>query len=426
MSDPMTATTLRAAGLSATQIAETLISLIETREAEVRAFAHYDPDQLRLQAGALDARRERGPLHGIPIGVKDVILTRDMPTEHNTARYLGSRPGIDAACVDTLRAAGAMIVGKTVTTEFAATARGGKTRNPHDLSRTPGGSSSGSAAAVAAGMATIALGTQTGGSTIRPASYNGIFGWKPTWNTISREGLKMYSATCDTLGLYSRDAADLELLADVFGFDLLADMPTGLEGLKVGFVRTPTWDRTETSVRTAMSEAIALLEGAGATVSELVLPPLFDDIHEAHKAILDCEGRSAFLSEVRNTPDIHDEFLAKVENRRGETPESLRAAYRLADECRGAYDDIAAGFDIVMTPSATSEAPVGLDSTGDASMNSMWTLLQVPVVSAPGLKGPSGMPIGVSFVARRYEDRRAIAVAGFAAKVLSSAVLETA
>ena len=422
MTDPMTATAIRTANLSAVETAETIISMIEKREPQVQAWAYFDADQLRGQAAEIDARPERGPLHGVPVGVKDVILTKDMPTEHNSVRYLGSRPGIDAACVDTLRAAGALIVGKTVTTEFASTARGGKTRNPHDPTRTPGGSSSGSGAVVAAQMATLALGTQTGGSTIRPASYNGVFGWKPTWNAISREGLKMYSATCDTLGLYARDAADFELLADVFGFFDLPDLPGTLGGLKIGFARTPTWDQTEPSVRKAMEDAVALMESSGAVVSDLSLPGEFDSIHDAHKAILDCEGRSAFLSEVRNTPDMHDEFHAKMENRRGDTPDSLRAAYRLADECRGIYDDIAAGYDIVLTPSATSEAPVGIEWTGSAAMNSMWTLLQVPVVSVPGLTGPAGMPIGISFVARRYEDRRAIAVAKLAGAALTGAL----
>lgn len=422
MSDPMTATAIRRAGLSAAETAETVISMIETREPEVQAWEYFDADELRAQAAGIDARPERGPLHGVPVGVKDVILTKDMPTGHNSARYLGSRPGIDAACVDTLRAAGALIVGKTVTTEFAATNRGGKTRNPHDPTRTPGGSSSGSGAAVAAEMASLALGTQTGGSTIRPASFNGIFGWKPTWNAISREGLKMYSVTCDTLGLYARDAGDFELLADVFGFFEMPDLPTTLSGLRIGFARTPTWDQMDEGGVQAMEEAVARMKDAGAAVSELTLPPLFDDIHEAHRAILDCEGRSAFLSEVMNTPGIHDEFVAKTENRRGETPASLRSAYRLADECRGLYDDIATGYDIVMTPSATGEAPVGLELTGNAAMNSMWTLLQVPVVSAPGLTGPNGMPIGVSFVGRRYEDRRAIAVAKLAAMAFAGAL----
>lgn len=426
MSDTMTARAIADAGRSAADTAETVISMIEAREPDVQAWAYYDVDAIRAQAAEIDARPERGPLHGVPVGVKDVINTRDMPTQHNSARYLGSQPGVDAACVDTLRHAGALIVGKTVTTEFAFTARGSKTRNPHDLTRTPGGSSSGSGAAVAAQMATLALGTQTGGSTIRPASYNGVYGWKPTWNAISREGLKMYSATCDTLGLYSRAAEDLEILADVFGFFDLPDLPTGLAGLKVGFARTPTWGECDPSVVAAMEQAAGLLEGAGAVVTELELPKPFDSIHEAHRSVLACEGKSAVLNEVLNTDGIHDEFVAKVENRRGETPESLRAAYRLADECRGIYDDIASGFDIVMTPSATSEAPVGLESTGNPAMNSMWTLLQVPVVSAPGLVGPAGMPIGVSFVARRYEDRRAIAVAKLAGAVFGRTLAEAA
>jgi Asp-tRNA(Asn)/Glu-tRNA(Gln) amidotransferase A subunit family amidase len=175
---------VHAGTLTVAAIAEAVIARIEERDADVQAFAYFDKAAVRRQAQALDAAPVKGPLHGVPLGIKDVFNTRDMPTAHNSPRYEGSRPGVDAACVDTLRAAGALLVGKTVTTEFAATLRGGKTRNPRDLRRTPGGSSSGSAASVADFQTTIALGTQTGGSTIRPGSFNGIYAMKPTWNSI--------------------------------------------------------------------------------------------------------------------------------------------------------------------------------------------------------------------------------------------------
>ena len=393
---------------SAAEVAEASLAVIEAREPTVRAFAWLSPDLVRAQAAAIDAA-PKGALAGVTVAVKDVIATRDMPTAHNTPRYAGSQTGVDAACVDTLRAAGAVMLGKSVTTEFAATNRGGKTRNPLDPARTPGGSSSGSAAAVAAGMAAIGLGTQTGGSTIRPASFNGIWGWKPTWNVISREGLKVYSLTCDTLGLYARQAGDLELLADVFDLDP-APQPVTLEGLRIGYCRTPTWDRTEPPMRRAMEEAAACLRADGAEVVGLDLPELFDDIHAAHSVILAREGRSAFLNEVRTTPGIDDQFVALAENRRGITPDAARAAYARADACRAVFDDLMQGFDALITPSACGEAPLGLDSTGDASMNSMWTLLQVPVVSVPGFTGPNRMPLGISIVTRRYADRTALAI----------------
>ncbi|WP_353474746.1 amidase [Salipiger sp. H15] len=420
--DPMTATAiagdLAAGRRSAAEVAERTLRRVAHWEPKVEAFSHFDPDLLRAQAEALDARAGKGPLAGVTVAVKDVIATKDMPTEHNTARYAGSRPGVDAACIDTLRAAGALIMGKTVTTEFASTNRGGKTRNPLDPTRTPGGSSSGSAAAVACGMAAVGLGTQTGGSTIRPASFNGVWGMKPTWGVISREGLKQYSVTCDTLGLYARSAEDLGLLCDVFELDP-APEPQTLAGTRIGLCRTPMWDRTEPPMRRALDEAADALRLAGAEVIELELPPLFAGIAEAHSVILAREGRASFLNEVCNTPGIHEEYLGIVGNARGITPEDARHAYALADRCRAAFDEIMGGFDAIMTPSACGEAPVGLDRTGDAAMNSMWTLLQVPVVSAPGLTGPNGMPLGISFVARRYADRTALAVARLAGEVLA-------
>ena len=406
------ATRVTAGALSVTDVAESLIARVDARDPEVRAWAWFDRDLLRDRARLLDAVPVKGPLHGVPIGVKDVIATYDMPTAHNTARYRNSRTGIDAACVDTLRAAGALIAGKTVTTEFAATLRGGMTRNPRALAHTPGGSSSGSAAAVADWQAALGLGTQTGGSTIRPASFCGVYGWKPTWSSISREGLKMSSTTLDTLGLYARSARDLMLLADVFAIEAPeTPAPTSLGGLKIGICRTPHWGKALPATAQAMTQAIALLRKAGAEVSELVLPGIFDTIGESHRIVARTEGRAAFINEYRNTPDLHDDFKATVENRSGITPGDARAAYRHADHCRGVYDDIASQYDIVLTPSATGEAPEGHDITGDASFNSMWTLLQVPVVNVPGLVGPAGLPVGLSLVARRYEDRKALAVA---------------
>jgi amidase len=402
---------------SALDVAEATIAAIAESEPDVQAFAYFDADLLRAQAVAVDAGESLGKLAGVTVGVKDVIATFDMPTGHNTKRYEGVMTGVDAACVDTLRAAGALIVGKTVTTEFAAGQRGGKTRNPHDLTRTPGGSSSGSAAAVAAGMCAVALGTQTGGSTIRPASFNGIFGWKPTWNAISREGLKVYSLTCDTLGLYAREIGDLQLLADVFDLDPSPE-PQSLEGLRIALCRTPVWEATEPSMRDAMARGATYLRGQGAQVVELELPSIFNDLHAAHTIILAREGRSAFLNEVRRCPELHDQFHDMVGNARQITPDQARWAYAHADSCRAAFDEIAQGFDAVMTPSACGEAPVGLAFTGDATMNSLWTLLQVPVVSAPGLTGPNGMPLGLSFVTRRYADRTALAIAGLAAQAI--------
>jgi len=407
--------------LSVTGVARSIIARVEARDDDVRAYAYFDSDHVLEQARALDANPVKGPLHGVPVGVKDVIATFDMPTQHNTARYEGSRPGVDAACVDILRMAGALIVGKTVTTEFAATARGGPTRNPKALDCTPGGSSSGSGAAVADFQATIALGTQTGGSTIRPASFCGIYGWKPTWNSVSREGLKMYAATLDTLGLYARSADDLALLADVYEIDALEGPAIhGLAGARIGVCRTPVWPKALAATQSAMSQAIARLQSAGATVTDLTLPEPFDRLPDAHRKIMRREGRSAFLNEYRATPDIHEEFKATVENRDNFSVADTRAAYCLADQCRASFDDIASDYDIILTPSTTGEAPLGHAMTGDASFNSIWTLLQVPVVNVPGFVADNGRPVGLSLTARRYQDRKVIAYAKLAGALFAA------
>lgn len=423
---------VRAGRLCVREVAESVLARIEARDAQVQAWSHLDPEAVLARADELDAREEKGLLHGVPVGVKDVINTKDMPTEHHTQRYVGSEPGVDAACVDVLRHAGALLVGKTVTTEFAATSDGGPTRNPLDPTRTPGGSSSGSGAAVADFQAAVALGAQTGGSTIRPGSFNGVFALKPTWNAISREGLKMYSATCDTLGLYTRSARDLALLADVFHLDAPEEpLPESLEGLRVGLCRTPAWPHATEATVTALATAAAALTAAGAHVVDLELPEDFDDVLRVHRMILRREGRAAFLNEHLTTPGLKPFFHEMVLGtdavdttgwRTGDLfPADFRAAYRTADRCRAQFDDLASDYDLVLTPSATGEAPVGIESTGSSAFNSMWTLLQVPVVNVPGLVGPSGMPVGVSVVARRYQDRLAIAGAGLLADALASA-----
>lgn len=423
---------VRGGDLTVREVALATLGRIAERDEQVRAWAHLDPDRVIAQAEELDARAERGPLHGIPVALKDVIDTADMPTTHNTPRYAASRPGVDAACVDVLRASGALIVGKATTTEFAATGVGGPTRNPHDPARTPGGSSSGSAAAVADGQSVIALGTQTGGSMIRPGSFTGVFAWKPTWGVISREGVKFYSVTCDTVGFYARSARDLALLADVYRLDAARTAPpTELAGVRVGVCRTPEWAAATDATRAALAVAEKLLRAAGADVAPFELPASFEDVYRVHRAIMRREGRSAFLNEYLQTPHLGEFFRELVEDRpsldpNGRTsvplgPEGYRIAYRQADALRAELDDLQAGLDVVLAPSAPGEAPLGLASTGSSVFNSLWTLMQVPVVNVPGLRGSSGMPVGVSLIGRRFEDRALIGVADLVGSVLGGA-----
>lgn len=398
--------------LSVEEMARACLARIRERDPAVRGWVHLDPDLVLRNARALDEGGVRGPLHGIPIAVKDVIMTADMPTQHNSPLYEGNFPTLDAGCVKTLRAAGALIFGKTDTTEFAAVTRGGTARHPLDAGRTPGGSSSGSAAVVGDGQVPIGLGTQTAGSTIRPASFCGIYAMKPTWGAIDREGLKMLSPSLDTLGLFARSAEDLDLLADVFALrDCDPVAPFALRGARIAACRSPAWDKTEPATRDAFERGVALLERAGAEVVPLDLPPAFSSLVDHHTAVMYGEAEVSFLSEVRARPDLlHEDLTAMATNGKGVTKAALVAAHDAAARCRMAFDEIAAGFDAVLTPSARGEAPVGT-VTGDAAVNAMWTLLHGPVISVPGFTGPSGFPVGLSLTSPRYTDRRLLRVA---------------
>ena len=403
---------MRRGELSVEEMAEACLARVAARDDAVRGWAYLDPEAVRAKARALDAAPVKGPLHGVPVAVKDVILTEDMPTEHNSPLFKGSFPRLDAGCVKTLRAAGALIFGKTDTTEFASVTRRGTSRHPLDPTRTPGGSSSGSAAVVADFQATLGLGTQTAGSTIRPGSFCGIYAMKPTYGAINREGLKMLSLSLDTLGLYARSAQDLDLLADVFALeDRAPPRAFPLKGARIAACRSPAWDKTEAATRDAFERGVALLREAGAEVVALDLPPAFDALPEHQATVMAGEAAVTFLSEWRAQGDqLNDDILAHAANSKGVTKTALLAALDAAAACRPVFDKIASDFDAVLTPSARGEAPQG-ETTGDAALNAMWTLLHVPVVNVPGFKGPNGLPVGLSLTAPRYADRHLLNVA---------------
>jgi Asp-tRNA(Asn)/Glu-tRNA(Gln) amidotransferase A subunit family amidase len=383
------------------------------RDAEVKAWTFLDPELALAQADAADAAGAGGPLRGIPVGVKDIIYTKDMPTSFNSPHFQSHFPNIDAASVAILRKAGAVVMGKNDTVEFAVNGRRASTRNPHDPARTPGGSSSGSAAAVADGQVPLSLGTQTGGSVIRPASYCGVYAIKPTWNAVSHEGFKVCAASFDTVGWYGRSADDLGLLADVFAIrDDEEPRFETLAGMRFGLCRTPMWDKAQPATREAMRRCAEILTKAGATVTELELDAEFDGLTPAHKIIMQSEMRSSFLAEQREFGDaLYPELAGILANEAGHTRADLVAAQDLAARCRARFDERAAAFDAVLTPSAEGEAPVGLDDTGSATFNRIWTLLHMPCVNVPGLSGPSGMPVGVTLTGPRFRDRHLIAAA---------------
>jgi len=403
---------MRTGKLSVEEMAQACLARIRERDPAVRGWVYLDPDLVLRNARELDKREVKGPLHGGPIAVKDVIMTADMPTQHNSPVYKESFPTVDAGCIKTLRAAGALIFGKTDTTEFAAVTRGGTARNPFDASRTPGGSSSGSAAVVADMQTPIGLGTQTAGSTIRPGSFCGIYAMKPTWGAINREGLKMLALSLDTLGLFARSAEDLDLLADVFALeDRITAAPFDLRGARIAACRSPTWENTEPATRDAFERGVGLLKKTGAAVTLLELPPAFSSLADHQTTVMFGEARASFLSEIRAQPDLlHEDLSAMARNDKGITRAALVAAYDAAAQCRMAFDEIAANCDAVLAPSARGEAPVGT-VTGDASVNGMWTLLHVPIISVPGFAGPNGLPVGLSLISPHYTDRRLLSVA---------------
>ncbi len=403
---------LQSGALTAERLARACLERIETRDADVRAWACVDPAMVVARARELDKQTTRGPLHGLPVGIKDVILTRDMPTQHNSPLYQGHHPGVDAACVSLLRSAGAVIFGKTDTVEFASTGRRALTRNPHNLAFGPGGSSSGSAAAVADRHVPLALGTQTAGSVVRPASFCGVWGMKPTWGLVSREGAKTNAYSLDTIGWFGRSTADLALIYDVYDPEPSAIEPLALRGARVAVCLTPVWDQASPETRKALEDGAAALRAAGAEVIDWDLPAGFGDLPELQVLVMRAEARSAFLADARAHPGQLEESLqAQVDNAFGYTRADLLRAYDTAAACRAEFDRLAADFDAVLAPSAPGIAPEGLASVGDPTFNGLWTLLHVPTVNVPGFSGPHGLPVGLTVTGPRFADRRVLAAA---------------
>jgi Asp-tRNA(Asn)/Glu-tRNA(Gln) amidotransferase A subunit family amidase len=301
----------------------------------------------------------------------------DMPTQFNSSIYTNDAPQVDAGSIGILRKAGALIFGKTTTTEFAAITVGPKTKNPHDPNRTPGGSSSGSGAAVGDFQAPIGLGTQTGGSTIRPGSYNGIYALKPTWNSITREGQKIYSLILDTLGLYARSVADLELLADTFAIHDDSPPPTDfkVQGAKFAVLKTMVWPHIGPGGEAAMSRAVSLLQEQGAEVEEIELPEHLVDLPKWHATVLNSDGRTAFLPEYSMAKDqLNSQLVGHVENNDKISRKAQLDAFDNISAARPVVDEILGKYAAVLTPSVPDEAPMGIEKTGSAAFCLIWTV----------------------------------------------------
>jgi Asp-tRNA(Asn)/Glu-tRNA(Gln) amidotransferase A subunit family amidase len=395
---------------------------------DVEAWTFLDPGLALEQAREADQRRLSGrpvgALHGVPVGLKDIIDTSDMPTENGSVLHAGRTPARDASVASRLRAAGAVIMGKTVTTEFATRAPG-KTRNPHHPGHTPGGSSSGSAAAVAAGMVPLALGSQTGGSTIRPAAYCGVYGLKPTHGLIPRHGMFQLSRTLDHVGLFARSVEDVALLLEeLVGHDerdpdtrprarisyhelAVAEPPLAP---MFAFVKTSLWDQVDADAREAFAELVASL---GDRVEELELLTPAAETTAWHRTIMTAEvalnlhrewqtGRQHLSDSLRSTIEEGQNVRAL---------DYLQALARIRQLDASLTELFEQRYDAILTPAAAGTAPAGLASTGDPAFCSLWTLVGLPALSVPIMRGANGLPLGVQLVGARHGDARLLRTA---------------
>jgi len=419
----LTATEAAAQIASRAVTAETLtracLARIAVRDVDVHAFVHLSPEHAIRQARERDREqgegRPLGPLHGVPVAVKDIFDTSDFPTENGWRLHRGRKPTVDSAPVARLRRAGAVILGKTVTTECAYFFPGA-TRNPHDPTRTPGGSSSGSAAAVAANMAPLALGSQTNGSVIRPASFCGVIGGKPGHGMISRARVLSLSRTLDHVGVFARSVDDIALAYDVLAGPDPDDIDTARTRLpefrghlrksgdaapKFAFLRTPKWDEADLETRVLFNRLIA---GLGAKAAPVSLPAKFEDCWPSHRAIMAVEMNRSFGDEARRAPDKSSEMLMKLLDEGKNIPaEYYDKLIANIPSLYAMFADAIKNYDVGITPAAKGEAPPA-DTTGDPVFNGAWSLLGVPAITLPLLKGEHGLPIGVQIVGRRGDD----------------------
>jgi Asp-tRNA(Asn)/Glu-tRNA(Gln) amidotransferase A subunit family amidase len=418
---------LRDGVVSAEDVVDSCLARIEAVDKDIEAWAFLDAEHARGQARRLDEMRQNGeplgPLHGIPVGVKDIFDTADMPTEDGTVLHAGRNPHHDATVVTALRHAGAVIMGKTTTTELAVMSPT-KTRNPHDPKRSPGGSSSGSAAAVASGMVPLAVGTQTNGSTIRPASYCGVVGFKPTHGLISRRGVLSQSHTLDHVGVFAGSVADAALMAEllmVFDQEDPDMRPTARPPLRalaasdpplpprLAFVKTPMWEQAEEETRAAFAELVDFL---GDSAVETTLPPVFDHAVDIHRTIHVSDIAVSFAPEYEKGRDRLSATLRGMieEGQQVKAADYIRGRARIPI-LNGELEDIFKSCDAILTPATVDEAPLGLDTTGNPVFCTIWTLLGVPAISLPLMRGGNGLPLGVQLVGRRGFDGRLLRTA---------------
>jgi Asp-tRNA(Asn)/Glu-tRNA(Gln) amidotransferase A subunit family amidase len=389
---------------------------IAAREQDIGAFVALDIEAARKAAEQTASRSS--PLRGLPVGIKDIYDTADLPTAYGSPIYAGYRPRADAAAVTLARRAGGVVLGKTATTEFASLVPAG-TRNPRNLAHTPGGSSSGSAAAVAAGMAPIAFGSQTAGSVIRPAAFCGVAGFKPSYRLIPTVGMKTYAWHLDTAGLFAANIADVAYAATA-----IAERPLRVDQKppatpRIGLVRTHLWAKASAAMHAAIDTAARAAEAKGAKVTELELPEIMQGAFRAQFIIQDFEAFRSFAFDYDNHRDQIGRLLREQLDRAAAiSPEDYDAARRVASRARRSLDDFMRDIDVILTPSAPGAAPHGLGSTGDPVFNRLWTLMGTPCVNVPGLS-EGDLPLGVQIVGDFGRDRETLEAALFVERAIA-------
>ena len=414
---------IREGALTSEELTQACLARIAEVDADVEAWAYLDPEHALAQARAADEVRRSskpvGPLHGVPVAIKDIIDTADMPTECGTVLLEGRQPRKDADVVSRLRAAGAVILGKAVTTELAVF-HPGKTRNPHNPAHTPGGSSSGSAAAVASGMVPLSLGTQTNGSMIRPASFCGVVGYKPTHGLVPRSGVLMQSPPLDQLGVYGRCVEDVALAAEcLVGYhaDDAHTRPRARPPLlatarqeppmepRIAFIKTPVWDQAEADTQAAFAELVDFL--GPETVTEETLGPAFDSVVEMHRQIMEADLARNFAAYYEKGGDkLSDVLRSMIERGQKVTAVEYNNALAWRDLLHDSLENIYEEYDAILTPATIGPAPAGLEATGNPIFCTLWTYLGTPSLSLPLLQGANGMPLGVQLVSARHDDTR--------------------
>jgi len=407
---------IEAGELTPRAVADLCAEAIGTREKEVGAFVALDLDAARR--AATDPRLAATPLRGLPIAFKDIYDSADFPTEYGSPIYAGYRPRADATAVALARRAGAIVIGKTVTTEFASLVPS-LTRNPHNRAHTPGGSSSGSAAAVAAGMVPIAFGTQTAGSVIRPAAFCGVTGFKPSYRLIPLVGVKAVSWHLDTGGLFGAGVADVAFAAAaILDRDLRVDRATP-RAPRIALVRSHLWPKASATMANAVETAARIAEAPGANVTDVTLPPILEDAWSAQFAIQDYEAfRSTAFEYDRHRDMIGKQLREQLDRAAAITADEYDAARRIASRARQVLADTMADHDVILTPSAPGAAPHGLGATGDPAFNRLWTLMGTPCVNVRGLY-ENKLPLGVQIVGRFGRDRAALEAALFLERAIA-------